>query len=74
MAQAEEGHQGSDCTASVVKGGADLEGGQSASTEVEHTLTVHIRTYAPGSPAEEGGGAVWAGSARFQSPRQDDLF
>ncbi|TWW74358.1 Active breakpoint cluster region-related protein [Takifugu flavidus] len=35
---AEEGHQGSGCTASVVRGGADLEGGQTASTEVEHTL------------------------------------
>lgn len=44
VAQAEEGHQGSVCTVSVVRGGADLEGGQSASTEVEHTLTVHIHT------------------------------
>lgn len=44
VAQAEEGHQGSGCTASVVRGGADLEGGQTASTEVEHTLTVHIHT------------------------------
>lgn len=44
VAQAEEGHQGSGCTASVVRGGADLEGGLTASTEVEHTLTVHIHT------------------------------
>lgn len=45
MAQAEEGRQGRGCTASAVRGGADLEGGQSASTEVEHTLTVHIHTH-----------------------------
>lgn len=57
MAQA-EGRQGSGCTASVVRGGADLEGGQSSSTEVEHTLTHSPHTYAPGSPAEEGGGAA----------------
>lgn len=49
MAQAEEGRQGSGCTASVVRGGADLEGGQSASTEVEHTHSqyTYIRTRKP---------------------------
>lgn len=41
VAQAEEGHQGSGCTVSRVRGGADLEGGQTASTEVEHTVHIH---------------------------------
>lgn len=40
-----------------MRGGADVERGQTASTEVEHTRT-HMRAHTPGSPAEEGGGAV----------------
>lgn len=41
-----------------MKGGADLEGGQTALTEVEHTDIVCIYTQTPGSPAKEGGGAA----------------
>lgn len=42
-----------------MRGGADVEGGQTASTEVEHTLMhTYIHTHTSGSPAEEGGGAV----------------
>lgn len=71
MAQA-EGRQGSGCTASVVRGGADLEGGQSSSTEVEHTLTVHIHMHQ--GARQRKGVVLRRRGPLFLPPRQDDLF